>query len=150
MHARSVWFSLSASLLAVGIFLGGCSDDDDGNVQQPTAGPAETPAGGGAVTSNSSVAPNTFLTFEGDRYRLESLEQANLAPDDGEYTEVGTASEADIDQADLTVFRREGEPDAVYTYADARGAVKKRHRHSGIDGLLNPKGLRSGHGTASR
>ena len=121
MRTRSVSFGLLVSVLAAGIVLGGCGgDDDDGNIEQPTAH-VETPAGGGAVTSNSSIAPNTFLTFEGAQYRLEGIEQENLAPSEGEYTEAGTASEADIDQSDLTVYRRDGDTAAVYTYAEARG-----------------------------
>ncbi len=62
------------------------------------------------------VAPDTFLTFEGQLYRLTDTLQANLIDD--EFTAIGTATKADIDfEGDLTVFRREGDDEAVYTFS---------------------------------
>ncbi len=119
MRARSSLVGFCGPLAAAGLLIGACSGDDggdDGAQTPPTQGVADS----GSV-SNSSVAPNTFLTFEGSRYRLESLEQANLPGSDQDYEEVGTASDADIDQTDLTVYRRDGESEAIYTYAAAQG-----------------------------
>jgi len=62
------------------------------------------------------VAPNTFLTFEGKTYRLVDLLQADLVAA-GDFTRVGQAARADIEQADLTVYRKAGDDQAVYTYA---------------------------------
>lgn len=119
MRARSILFGLSASVLAVGILFSGCGDDDDGIVDHPN-GQIGTPDAGGAVTSNS-IAPNTFLTFEGQRYRLVHLEQANLATADSDYEEAGVATEIDIDQSDLTVYRLANNDEDVFTYAAASG-----------------------------
>lgn len=120
MHVRSVLLGLAVLFAATGLVLGGCGDDDDADANGFGGEPTQVVSDSGGV-SNSSVAPNTFLTLDGDRFQLESLEQASLAPAEGEYKEVGTASEADIDQPDLTVYRRDGETEAVYTYAAAKG-----------------------------
>lgn len=120
MRTRSVLSGFAGLLVAGSMVFVACGDDDDSNADGAGAAPTQVVSDSGAV-SNSMVAPNTFLTFEGDRYRLQSLEQANLSGADSGYAEAGTASEADIDQDDLTVYRRDGEPDAVYTYAAAQG-----------------------------
>ncbi len=78
----------------------------------------EEPSGDGEPTSSGVVVPDTFLTFDGQRYQLREVLQANLISDD--FTEVGAASEADIDfDGELTVFRRQGDDAAVYTYSPA-------------------------------
>lgn len=74
-----------------------------------------TPGDGGGV-GLGSVAPDTFLTFQGARYRLVDLLQANLV-ETTSFEAIGRATQADIDQADLTVYRRTGDAEAVYTYA---------------------------------
>lgn len=84
--------------------------------------PQATATIGDAVTSNSSVAPNVFLTYGGRQYRLVDIQQANLL-NAASFAKAGTATKADIDQADLTVFKRNGDADAIYTYAPERGAV---------------------------
>ena len=79
--------------------------------------PGEEPSGGDP-TSSGFVAPNVFMNFEGQRYQLRDILQADLVSDD--FTEVGVASEADIDfDGELTVFRSQGDDAAVYTYAPA-------------------------------
>ncbi len=73
---------------------------------------------GDEPTSSGFVAPNVFMTFEGQRYQLRDVLQANLISDD--FTEVGVASEANIDfDGELTVYRRQGDDSAVYTYSPA-------------------------------
>ena len=55
------------------------------------------------------------MTFEGQRYRLAEVFQADLISD--EFTEIGVASEADIEyEGELKVFRRQGDDASVYTY----------------------------------
>ncbi len=78
----------------------------------------EEPSGDGEATSSGFVALNVFMTFDGQRYQLRDVLQANLIADD--FTEVGATSEADIDfDGELTVFRRQGDDSAVYTYSPA-------------------------------
>jgi len=119
MRTRSLT-GLFGVLAAVGVLIGACGDDGGDSTVAVGTEPTQGPSDSGGV-SNSSIVPNTFLTFDGNRYRLEGLEQANLSASDGEYHEVGTASEADIDQTDLTVYRRAGDTAVVYTYAAAEG-----------------------------
>ncbi len=118
MYRRSVLIGFIGVLAAAGLVLGACGDDGI-VVERIPSEPTQVATDSGGV-SNSSIVPNTFLTFSGDRYRLEGLAQANLGPPKSEYREAGTATHADIDQTDLTVYRREGDT-ALYTYADAHG-----------------------------
>ena len=68
--------------------------------------------------SSGLVAADTFLTFDGQRYRLQDTLQAGLIDD--EFIEIGVATDADIDfEGDLLVFRREGDDEAVYTFSPA-------------------------------
>ncbi len=79
--------------------------------------PGEEPSGEG-MTSSGFVAPNVFMTFEEQRYQLRDVLQADLISD--EFTEIGAASEADIDfDGDFTVYSRQGDDAAVYTYSPA-------------------------------
>ncbi len=79
--------------------------------------PGEEPSGD-EPTSTGFVAPNVFMTFDGQRYQLRDVLQADLISDD--FTEVGAASEADIDfDGELTVYRRQGDDSAVYTSSPA-------------------------------
>ncbi len=109
-----VFLAAIASLALLAAACGGdsapaVSDSDDSG---PAA--ADDSSGGDEGTSSGFVAPNTFLTFDGQRYQLRDVLQANLITDD--FTEIGVASEADIDfDGELTVFRRQGDDSAVYT-----------------------------------
>lgn len=107
-----VAIAAAAALVSLAVFAGACGSDDDEPAQpSPTSPPA-----GGSVPSTGSVAPNTFLTFEGAQYRLVELLQADLV-DDSAFEEVGEATAIDIDQEDLTVYRRAGDGSAVYTFS---------------------------------
>lgn len=106
----------AAILVSLTVLAGACGTDDDGG-DEATAAPSPTASlAGGSVPSSGSVAPNTFLTFEGEQYRLVDLLQEDLIDDSG-FEEAGEATAADIDQDDLTVYRAADEEDAVYTYA---------------------------------
>ncbi len=97
-----------AAIASLALLAAACGGDS-----APTA--SDEPNGEG-LASSGLVAPNVFMTFDGQRYQLREVLQANLISDD--FTEVGAASEADIDfDAELTVFRRQGDDSAVYTYA---------------------------------
>ncbi len=77
--------------------------------------PVEEPSGD-EPTSSGFVAPNVFMTFDGQRYQLRDIFQADLITD--QFTEIGAASEADIDfDGELNVYRRAGDDMAVYTYS---------------------------------
>lgn len=101
--------------LAAAIFILASACGDGGEKERSTSTVQPT-ANGPSGVSSSSVAPNTFLTYEGRRYRLVDLEQANLV-DEGEFEQIGVASDADIDQAVLAVYSRIGDDEALYTYA---------------------------------
>lgn len=109
-RARMGMASLAAGAI-MAVVLSGCGS---GKTESTGASrPAPDASRGGSL---SSVAPNTFLTFEGRRYRLVALEQADLV-DAADFAKAGQATEADIDQSDLSVWRRQGDDAAVYTYA---------------------------------
>lgn len=101
-----------AAIAVSAAVVAGCGSDSDPDRPPATATVASSDDAGSV--SSSSVAPNTFLTFEGRRYRLLDLEQADLI-DESAFSAIGEASEADIDQDDLTVYRRDGDNEAVYT-----------------------------------
>ena len=111
-----VTLSAAAILASLAVLAGACGSDDDDGDDSPTEPSATVSDAGGSVPSSGSVAPNTFLTFDGKQYRLVELLQADLI-DDSAFEEVGEATEADIDQEDLTVYRKGDDSDAVYTYA---------------------------------
>ncbi len=105
-----------ASLALLAAACGGDSTpaapDSDGSGSE-TSG---QPSGVGEPASSGFVAPNTFLTLEGQRYQLGDIFQADPISD--EFTEIGVASEADIDfDGELKVYRRAGDDMAVYTYS---------------------------------
>src|SRR3990172_11054548 len=111
---RIPWLSMpllavaSVALLAAACNGGGggpaASDDRD-------SGPAD-----GGPSSSGAIVPDTFLTFGGGQYELTDVIQADLISD--ELTEVGVASEADIDyEGQLKVYTRAGDDAVVYTYA---------------------------------
>ncbi len=84
---------------------------------------AAVPSGGNEPSadgpvSSGLVAPETFLTFDGQRYQLQDTLQADLVADD--FVEVGVASEADIDyEGELGVYRWAGDDSSVYTLSPA-------------------------------
>ncbi len=102
------------------VFAAACGGDSgpaatNGDDSGPAAADDST---GEGLTSSGFVAPNTFLTLEGQRYQLGDVFQADLISD--EFAEIGVASEANIDyDGDLTVYRRLGDDAAVYTYSPA-------------------------------
>ena len=109
-----------AAIVFLALLTAACGGDSTPTVSDSDGSGSETsdqPSGDG-LTSSGFVAPNVFMTFEGQRYQLRDVLQANLISDD--FTEVGAASEADIDfDGELTVFRRQGDDSAVYTYSPA-------------------------------
>ena len=111
-----VFLAAIASLALIAAACG--SDSTPAAPNSDDSGPAADDSIGGELTSSGFVAPNTFLTFEGQRYQLRDVLQADLISDD--FTEVGAASEADIDfGGELTVYRRQGDDAAVYTFSPA-------------------------------
>ena len=111
---RLRWIAVPlVAVASLALLAAACGGGDSG----PAA--SDEPDGEGPASSGL-VAPDTFLTFEGQRYQLREVLQADLIAD--EFTEVGVASEADIDyEGELTVFRRQGDGDAVYTFSPAIG-----------------------------
>ena len=111
-----VFLAAIAALALLAAACGGAStpaatDGDD-------SGPAATDDSTGGPELSGFVAPNVFMTFEGQRYQLRDVLQADLISDD--FTEVGAALEADIDfDGELTVYRRQGDDSTVYTYSPA-------------------------------
>ena len=73
----------------------------------------EAVSGGGA----GMVRPNTFMTYEGQRYELVNMLFEAMAPAEA-FAVVGEATAADIDlRGDMRVFERAGDSTAVYTYS---------------------------------
>jgi hypothetical protein len=78
---------------------------------------------GGAQT-----VPNTLLTFDGARYRLSDIQQADLI-DSGEFERIGAATDADIDyEGELAVYSRAGDDGAVWTRMEAREGAEGEER----------------------
>lgn len=107
------------SILAAGVVTAlalvaiGCGGDDGPEVSAPEEGPPAVSSGGGMV------APNTFLTYEGQRYELVHLLQADLV-EESEFRATGEATDADIDfSGKLTVYERQNDAEAVYTLSPA-------------------------------
>ena len=107
---------LLAAVAALLFLAGACGSDSDSDVpgaDSPQPGATNESITDGPVSSGL-VAADTFLTFEGQRYRLYETVQADLTPD--EFTQVGVASEADIDfEGELVIYDRAGDDTAVYT-----------------------------------
>ena len=113
-----VFLAAIASLALLAAACGGDSGPAATNGDDSGPAAADDSAGGDEPASSRFVAPNVFMTFEGQRYQLRDVLQANLISDD--FTEVGAASEADIDfDGELKVYRRAGDDMAVYTYSPA-------------------------------
>ena len=111
---RLRWIAVPlVAVASLALLAAACGGGDSG----PAA--SDEPDGEGPASSGL-VAPDTFLTFEGQRYQLREVLQADLIAD--EFTEVGVASEAALDhEGELTVFRRQGDGAAVYTFSPAIG-----------------------------
>jgi hypothetical protein len=90
-----------------------CGDDGDDSPSGDTGSSGEPVAPGGGL-----VPRDTFLTYDGKRYELVNMLQESMAPA-GEFEEIGSATEADIELKDLRVFSREGDGESVYTYSAA-------------------------------
>ena len=112
---RNSWLSLPLLAVASLVLLAVACNGDGGNPaasNNDDSGPDDT-----GPSSSGAIVQDTFLTFEGRRYELSEILQADLVSD--EFTEVGAASEADIDyEGELKVYTRAGD-DAVYTYSAA-------------------------------
>lgn len=112
-----VFLAAIASLALLAAACGGDSGPAAPNGDDSGSETSDQPSGDES-TSSGFVAPNVFMTFEGQRYQLRDIFQADLITD--QFTEIGVASEANIDfDGDLTVFRRQGDDSAVYTYSPA-------------------------------
>lgn len=109
------------SIVGLGVLLVGalaftaCGDDDDAPDATPTPATAGDDESGDSVSSGSILA-DTFLSYEGRQYQLTEILQADLIEGgDAGFSEVGEATEADVD-GDLTVYTREGDSINVYTF----------------------------------
>jgi hypothetical protein len=109
---------LTVSVFAVAALAGAACSDDDGDSGNggPTTEDQGTVSG---PSSSGAIVPNTFLTFEGDQYRLTEILQADLIDDSG-FTEAGEASESDV-EGDTTVYTRESDDSSVYTFFEGTG-----------------------------
>ena len=113
-----VFLAAIASLALIAAACGSDSTPAAPNGDDSGSETSDQQSGDGEPTSSGFVAPNTFLTLEGQRYQLGDVFEADLISDD--FTEVGAALEADIDfDGELTVFRRQGDDSAVYTFSPA-------------------------------
>ena len=118
MRAKPIVLLMLLVLSAAALLGAACSDDDgESNSAQPAAEGEEAVSGLGSG-STSAMVIETFLTFEGARYRLEDIYQADLI--DSEFNEAGEASEFELD-GDPTVYIREGDEEAVYTFWEGTG-----------------------------
>ena len=108
-----------AAIASLALLAAACGGDSAPAVSDSdNSGPAATDDWTGGPESSGFVAPNTFLTLEGQRYQLGDVFQANLITD--QFTEIGVASEANIDfDGELTGYRRQGDNSAVYTFSPA-------------------------------
>jgi hypothetical protein len=114
MHV-SRGFALIVVLVSLLVLSAGCGGDSD--PAEPEGDAPRTAEAGDVPASSGMVVPDTFLTFEGSRYELKETLQADLVAD--EFTEIGLASEADIDhEGDLAIFLRAGDDSAVYTFSE--------------------------------
>ncbi len=109
----------AALAIAAGVACGGDGGSDEDARDGATGGEQPVVSSGGAQT-----VPNTMLTFDGARYRLSDIQQADLI-DGGEFERIGAATDADIDyEGELAVYSRAGDDGAVWTRMEAReGAV---------------------------
>ena len=113
-----VFLAAIASLALLAAACGSNSTPAAPNSDDSGSETSDQQSGDGEPTSSGFVAPNTFLTLEGQRYQLGDVFEADLITD--QFTEIGVASEANIDfDGELTVYRRQGDDSAVYTFSPA-------------------------------
>lgn len=119
MRARILGITAIASLVAIsGLFMACGGDDDSGGSSGD--GSSATGQAGGPVDLAGAIVPDTFLTYDGEQYELKDILQADLV-DESEFTEAGEASAIDVD-GDPTVYTREGDSTAVYTFYEGSGS----------------------------
>ncbi len=109
-----------AAIASLALLAAACGGDSTPAVSDSDNSGSETSdqTSGDGLTSSGVVVPDTFLTFDGQRYQLGDVFQADLISH--EFTEIGVAFAADIDfEGELTVFRRQGDDSAVYTFSPA-------------------------------
>ena len=113
---RIPWLSLPLLVVAsLALLAAACNGDGGGPAasNDKDSGPADT-----GPSSSGAIVADTFLTFQGQRYELRDILQADLVGD--EFAEIGVASEADIDyESELKVYTRAGDDAAVYTHSSA-------------------------------
>jgi hypothetical protein len=102
------------NLLAASLLLVACGGSDSEGDQSPRSS-------GGDSVSSGSVAPNTFMTYEGRTFRLVDLVQANLVPG-SDFQRIGSTDKADIEfSGRLDVYQRRGDTEAIYTPSKGSG-----------------------------
>lgn len=111
---RKLNILIAGAVTALALLAAGCGGDDDNGAPAPDEGSQAVSPGGGAL-----VVPNTFLTYEGERFELIQFLQADMVAE-SEFRAIGEATDADIDfDGKLTVYQRENDSDAVYTLSPA-------------------------------
>lgn len=103
-----------AGLVAGALIITARGDDD-------AAEPDTTQPDSGGPALSGMVVPNTFMTVDGERYRLVEVLQADLLDSD-EFEPVGAATTLDVDAKDRTVYEREGDDQHLYTFAEGSGS----------------------------
>lgn len=113
---RLMHFAISG-VVGAALVLAACGDDD------PPGADATQPGSDGPAMSGA-VVPNTFMTVDGERYRLVEVLQADLL-DSEAFEPVGTATALDVEAKDRTVYQREGDEEHLYTFAEGSGSGEK-------------------------
>ena len=108
--------SVAAALtIAASVACGGGGPGDKASRDGAAGGEQPVVSLGGAQT-----VPNTLMTFDGARYRLSDIQQADLMGG-AEFERIGAATDADIAyEGELTVYSRSGDDRAVWTRMEAR------------------------------
>ncbi|MBI2913455.1 MAG: hypothetical protein HYY03_06000 [Chloroflexi bacterium] len=103
---------LALSMMAFLVLVAACGGDSQPiTTARPRTSGAPTPSGGGALPGD------TFLTFDSQRYVLREVMADPTIPA-SDFTEIGAASQADIDYVgELKVYRRQGDNVFLYTYS---------------------------------
>ena len=118
---RGALAGVAAVALAAGVACGGDDEKDEDAASTPVA----EDTGGGAVSPGvGMVAQNVFLTFEGRKYRLDNLAQADLIDESG-FSKAGTTEELDIDHSGaVDVYTKADDAEAVWTRSEGSGTDK--------------------------
>ena len=106
MKANRLFLTVAPVLAALAIACGGSDAvDDSGSAPEPPGA-----VGGGLV------APDVFLTYEGQRFQLVNLLYGSLV-EAGEFSRVGETAQADVDfSGSLAVYERAGHAGVLYTF----------------------------------